>query len=200
MEIGYSRHMTGDKSKFVSLDENKTGNVAFGIDDAGRIRGKGTVSLNNGTRKSQHVLFVDSLKHNLLIISQMCEKVCDFIFRAQDCEIRSTSTGKVLAKWVRNENNVYILKQENEEWYISKQDESWLWHRRLGHLNFDHIIKLCKKREVRDLPTIKKPQNTTFKSCQMGKQTRASFKVKDKLSSSNALQPVHIDLCEPSRT
>lgn len=81
-----------------------------------------------------------------------------------------------------------------------KKYESWLWHMRLGHLNFDNIIKLNNKREVRDIPTIKKPRNTIYKLCQMGKQTQTSFKVKDKLSSHNPLQLVHKDFCGPSRT
>ena len=50
------------------------------------------------------------------------------------------------------------------------------------------------------MPTIKKPQNTICKSCQLGKQTRTSFKTKDKLSTSRPLQLVHMDLCGPSRT
>lgn len=79
------------------------------------------------------------------------------------------------------------MKEESEEFYIRKQDESWLWHRRLGHLKFDHIIKLSKKRAVRDVPTIKKPQKTIYKSRQIGKQTQTSFKFKDKLSSSKPL-------------
>lgn len=92
----------------------------------------------------------------------MCDKGCDVLFRAQDYQIRSTTTRKILSKGFLIENNVYILKEESEERYINKQGESWLWHRRLGQLNFDHIIKLSRKREVRDLPTIKKPQNTLF--------------------------------------
>lgn len=76
------------------LDENKTGNVTFKKDATGRITGKGTVSLNNGRGKAQDVLFVEGLKHNLLSISEMCDKCSDVIFRAQDCEVRSTTTWK----------------------------------------------------------------------------------------------------------
>lgn len=69
-------------------------------------------------------MFVDVLKHNLSSVSHMYDKGCDIVFRAQDYEIWTTSIGKVLAKGVQIENNVYILKEENEECYISKQDES----------------------------------------------------------------------------
>lgn len=116
--------MAKDKIKFVSLKENKTGKVTFDNDEAGKFRRKCTVRLNNGRGKDQDVLFVDSIKNNLLSASQMCDKWCDVLFRFQGCEIRSTSTGKVVAKAVRTENNVYILKEYSDELYINKQDES----------------------------------------------------------------------------
>ena len=53
--------MTGDKSKFITLDENKSGNVTFGNDKSGKIKGKGSVSIDNGRGKAQDVLFVDGL-------------------------------------------------------------------------------------------------------------------------------------------
>jgi hypothetical protein len=72
IDNGFSRHMTGDKSKFLSLKESKSGNVTFGNDAPGKIRGKGIVSLSNGRGKSQDVLFFDGLKNNLLSVSQVC--------------------------------------------------------------------------------------------------------------------------------
>lgn len=103
--------MTQDKRKFVSLDKNKTRNVTFRNDVVGRIRGKVTASLNNGRGKAWDIVFLDGMKQNLLSVSQMCHRGCDVVFRAQDCEIKSTTIGKVLAKGVRTENNLYILKE-----------------------------------------------------------------------------------------
>ena len=40
--------MTGDRSKFITFDERKTGNVTFGNDKSGKIKGKGSVSIDNG--------------------------------------------------------------------------------------------------------------------------------------------------------
>jgi len=47
--------MTGDKSKFVSLNENKTRNDTFGNNETGRIKGKGAVFLSNGRGKAHDV-------------------------------------------------------------------------------------------------------------------------------------------------
>ena len=74
MDSGCSNHMTGDRSKFVTFDENKSRNVTFGNDKAGKIKGKGSIGLNSGRGEAQDVLFVDGLKENLLSVSQMCDK------------------------------------------------------------------------------------------------------------------------------
>ena len=150
--------MTRDRSKFVTFDEKKSGNVTFGNDKAGKIKGKGSVCQNNGKGKTQDVLFVDGQKENLLSVSQMCDKGCEVIFRAQDCEVRSSTAGNTLIKGVQIESNVYIVKEENEACHINKLDESWLSKRILGQLNFDHIISLSKKNGVRDMPSIKSLQ------------------------------------------
>jgi FtsZ-binding cell division protein ZapB len=199
IDSGCSKHMSGDKEKFITLSERKAGNVTFGNNAPGKVRGTGMVSLSNGKGKAQNVLFVDGLKHNLLSVSQMCDKGCEVLFTAKDCKIKEVSSGKLVAKGVRTENNVYILKEEREECHLSKYNESWLWHRRLGHLHFDHLIKLRNRAAVRDFPEISKPHDIVCKPCQMGKLTRTQFKSKSFPSSSKPLQLVHMDLCGPSR-
>jgi hypothetical protein len=191
--------MIGDKGKFLSLSESKSGNVTFGNDAPGKIKGKGMVSLSNGKGKSQDVLLVDGLKHNLLSVSQMCDRGCEVVVTSKDCKIKSVNSGQVVAKGIRIENNVYVLKEDREESHRSKHDESWLWHRRLGHINFDHLIKLKNIEAVKDLLRISKPQYFMCKPCQVGKLTRTQFKSKSFTSTEKPLQLVHMDLCGPSR-
>jgi hypothetical protein len=199
IDSGCSKHMTGDRSKFLTLGDSKLGNVTFGNDAPGKIKGKGIVSLCNGKRKAQDVLFVEDLKHNLLSVSQVCDRGCEVVFTSKDCRIKNVDSGQLVAKGIRTENNVYVLIEEEEECNLSKYDESWLWHRRLGHLNFDHIIKLKNNGAVKDLPKISKPYDSVCKSCQKGKLTRTQFKSKNFPSIKKPLQLVHMDLCGPSR-
>ena len=71
---GCSKHITGDQGMFLSLiEKHRGGNVTFGNKNPIRIKGKGVVNLDEKT-KSQIVLYVEGLKHNLLSVSQMCEK------------------------------------------------------------------------------------------------------------------------------
>jgi hypothetical protein len=172
IDSGCSKHMTGNKSKFLTLSENKSGNVTFGNNAPGKVKGKGMVSLCNGKGKAQDVLFVDGLKHNLLSFSQVCDKGCEVFFSSKDCKIKSLNLGQLVAKGIRTKNNVYVSKEEKKECYLSKYDESWLWNRRLGNLNFDHITKLINNGVVEDLPKISKPYDSVCKPCQIGKLTR----------------------------
>jgi hypothetical protein len=89
------------------------------------------VSLSNGKGKSQDVLLVDGLKHNLLSVSQISDRGCEVMFMSKDYNIKSVNSGQVVAKGIRTENNVYVLKEDREECHLRKHDEIWLWHRRL---------------------------------------------------------------------
>jgi hypothetical protein len=88
IDNGCSSYMTGDKRKFLTLKEVNEGSVTFGSDATTRIARKDTLSLNNGKTKTKNVLYVDSLKHNLLCVSQMCGQGHNLTFYSQGCEIR----------------------------------------------------------------------------------------------------------------
>jgi hypothetical protein len=92
IESGCSKHMTRDKSKFLSLSDSKSGNVTFGNDAPGKIKGKGMVSLSNGKGKAQDVLFVDGMKHNLFSVSQACDRGCKVVFTSKYCKMQSVNS------------------------------------------------------------------------------------------------------------
>jgi hypothetical protein len=104
-----------------------------------------------------------------------------------------------VAKGIQIEDNVYVLKENREECHLRKHDEILLRHKRLGHLKFDHLIKLKNLEVVKYLPRISKPQHSMHKPYQVGKQNRTRFKSKSFTSTEKPLQLVHMDLCGPSR-
>ncbi|GJV89345.1 putative ribonuclease H-like domain-containing protein [Tanacetum coccineum] len=77
-------------------------------------------------------------------------------------------------------------------------DESKLWHRRLGHLNFKTMNKLVKENLVRGLPSKLFENDQTCVACQKGKQHRASCKSKTENSISLPLHLLHMDLFGPT--
>eukprot|EP00253_Pinus_taeda_P033563 PITA_33563 len=148
--------------------------------------------------KAGNVLYVDGLKHNLLSVSEMCDQGTEVIFRSNGCRVRDLDTVEILIKGRRTPNNLYIFEEGQQRCYLSKDDEHWLWHRRLGHLSFSQIRKACKYQAVRGLPNIKIPDNIICKSCQFEKQTRTNFPEKEG-STSMPLELVHTDVFGPFR-
>ncbi|GKC03753.1 ribonuclease H-like domain, reverse transcriptase, RNA-dependent DNA polymerase [Tanacetum coccineum] len=76
------------------------------------------------------------------------------------------------------------------------KDDTWLWHARLGHLNFESLKSMAQKDLVRGIPTIK---HTTqiCDVCLIGKHSRAPFPKKAKARSTSPLDLVYGDLCGP---
>jgi hypothetical protein len=74
VESGCSKHMIGDRDKFLTLQKERDRSVSFGNDDSAKIIGKGTVRIGNKNEKAENVLLVEDMKHNLLSVSQMCDQ------------------------------------------------------------------------------------------------------------------------------
>ncbi|GJW99509.1 putative ribonuclease H-like domain-containing protein [Tanacetum coccineum] len=77
-------------------------------------------------------------------------------------------------------------------------EESMLWHRRLGHVNFKNINKLVKENLVRDLPLKRFENDQTCVACLKGKQHRASCKTKAFSPITKPLFMLHMDLFGPT--
>lgn len=115
-----------------------------------------------------------------LSVSQHYDQGHKVDFSMKDCEIRSSSSCELIAKGIRTPDNVYILnKIQENKCYVSRVDESWLRHKRLGHISFDNLINISKTNAVRDIPKIIKPDQVVCGPCQHGEQTRISFKTKE---------------------
>jgi len=102
-------------------------------------------------------------------------------------------------------NNVYVLDLDDvsssgAKCLMAKNEDSWLWHRRLSHVHFDLLNKIVSKDLVVELPKIKFEKDRLCDACQKGKQTRVSFKPKKVVSTSKPLELLHLDLFGPSRT
>nr|GEY05033.1 hypothetical protein [Tanacetum cinerariifolium] len=107
---------------------------------------------------------------------------------------------------VPRENNMYNVDLKNVVpsgdltclFAKATLNESNLWHRRLGHINFKPVNKLIKGNLVRILPSKIFENNHTCVACLKGKQHRASCKSKPVSSVSHPLQRLHMDLFGPT--
>nr|GEV14622.1 retrotransposon protein, putative, Ty3-gypsy subclass [Tanacetum cinerariifolium] len=194
-----SRHMTGNISYLSDFEEINGGYVAFGGNPkGGKITGKGKIQ--TGKLDFDDVYFVKELKFNLLSVSQMCDKKNSVLFTDTECVVLSSDfklpdENHVLLR-VPRENNMYnvdiknIVPSGDLTCLFTKAtlDESNLWHRRLGHINFKIMNKLVKGNHVRGLPSKVFENNHTCVACKKGEQHRASCKSKPVSSVSHLLK------------
>ncbi|GJY15658.1 ribonuclease H-like domain-containing protein [Tanacetum coccineum] len=209
IDSGCSRHMTGNMSYLTNFEEIDGGYVAFGGNPkGGKITGRGTIK--TGNLDFENVYFVRELKFNLFSVSQMCDKKNSVLFNDTECIVLSpnfklTDESHVLLK-VPRKNNMYSVDLKNIVpkggltclFAKATSDESKLWHRRLGHINFKTMNKLVKGNLVRGLPSKLFENNQTCVACQKGKQHRASCKSKTVSSISQPLHMLHMDLFGPT--
>ena len=59
---------------------------------------------------------------------------------------------------------------------MSKEDDSWIWHRRIAHIHMDHLNKLVMKELVVGLPKLIFEKDKLCDACQKGKQVRVDKK------------------------
>ncbi|GKD19190.1 retrovirus-related pol polyprotein from transposon TNT 1-94 [Tanacetum coccineum] len=195
-DSGCSKHMTGNRKLFSTYKAYNGGNVIFGSNLRGNIIGKGTIS--NDSLKIDNVEHVDNLGFNLLSIGQICDNKCRVTFSEHDSEI--TKDGRVIGRGIRKKG-LYVMKlgnKPNDQICLATIDEnSTLWHRRLGHANMRLIQSLASKELVRNLPKLKFDQHFCD-ACKMGKQAHASHKAKNIVSTTRCLELLHMDLFGPS--
>ena len=74
LDSGCTQHMTGDPMMFSSLDYNVVGysDIIFCDNSRGKVKGVGTIPISSDHSLSK-VLLVDSLKFNLLSVTQLCD-------------------------------------------------------------------------------------------------------------------------------
>ncbi|KAK2427482.1 putative mitochondrial protein [Trifolium repens] len=202
LDSGCSRHMTGDKLLFHTLNQQEGGTVGFGGNQKGKIIGIGTVG--NSSLSISDVWLVDGLHHNLLSISQLCDSNYDVMFNKDSCTVIINSDQSVVFKGNRKGNvykvNFSDLKKQQVLCLLTLSDEKWIWHKRLGHANWRLISKLSKDNLVRGLPKIKYHSDSLCGSCQKGKIVKSSFKNKNIVSSTRPLELLRIDLFGPVST
>ncbi|GJV19651.1 zf-CCHC domain-containing protein [Tanacetum coccineum] len=195
-DSGCSKHMTGNRKLFSTYKAYNGGNVIFGSNLRGNIIGKGTIS--NDSLKIDNVEHVDNLGFNLLSIGQICDNKCRVTFSEHDSEI--TKDGKVIGRGIRKKG-LYVMKLGNkpkDKICLATIDEnSTLWHRRLGHANMRLIQSLASKELVRNLPKLKFDQHFCD-ACKIGKQAHVSHKAKNIVSTTRCLELLHMDLFGPS--
>lgn len=107
--------------------------------------------------------------------------------------------GKLLMKVQRSINRLYkiVIEEHNPGCMLSKAKElTWLWHSRLGHVNFQSLYTMSEKEMARGLPKLVQPKGVCT-GCLLSKQTRKPFPLKSEFTAEKKLDLVHADLWGP---
>lgn len=201
LDNGASNHMTGVREYFAELDENVTGLVRFGDGSRVQIKGKGTILVECKNKEQlviPEVYYIPALRSNILSLGQMTEEgyrveMLHEFLRMHD------ERNRLIMKVQRSKNRLYkIVLHTTQPVCLSSRldDTSWLWHARLGHVNFRVIEAMVEKGMVQGVPKIHHPTQVC-EGCLIAKQTRQSYPQEAQWQAGNPLELVHADLCGP---
>ncbi|GKE00197.1 retrovirus-related pol polyprotein from transposon TNT 1-94 [Tanacetum coccineum] len=174
--------------------------VKFRNGHVAKILGYGDYQIGNVMISK--VYYVEGLGHNLFSVGELCDSNLKVAFRQHTCFIRNLE-GVDLLTGSRGNNLCTLslgdMMASSPICLLSKasKTKSWLWHRRLSHLNFGAINHLARHGLVRGLPKLKFEKNHLCSACAMGKSKKKPYKPKFEDTNQEKLYLLHMDLCGP---
>ncbi|GKA34649.1 retrovirus-related pol polyprotein from transposon TNT 1-94, partial [Tanacetum coccineum] len=178
------------------------GTVKFGNDHVAKILGYGDYQIANVT--ILRVYYVEGLGHNLFSVRQFYDSNLEVAFRQHTCFIPNLEGVDQLTG--SRGNNLYTLSLRDMMASSpicllsnASKTKSWLWHRRLSHLNFGAINHLARHGHVRGLPKLKFEKDHLCSACAMGKIKKKPHTPKSEDTNQEKLYLLHMDLCGPMR-
>ncbi|GJS90128.1 putative ribonuclease H-like domain-containing protein [Tanacetum coccineum] len=176
LDASCSKHMNGYRSRLRNFMKIFIGTVRFGNNHFGAIMGYGDYVI--GDSMISRVYYVEGLGHNLFSIGQFCDSNLEVAFRKHTYMMRSSP--------------ICLLSK-------ASKNKSWLWHRRLNHLNLGTLNDLARKDLIRGLPRLKFKKDHLCSACQLRKSRKATHPPKTVNTIMEVLHTLHMDLCRPMR-
>ncbi|GAU22886.1 hypothetical protein TSUD_376970 [Trifolium subterraneum] len=197
-----SNHMTGNKDWFINLDESITRGIRFA--DNSQVNSAGIGSILVKRKDGQEVvitdvLYVPSMKSNLISICQLLEKNYSVEMHDKELKLFDAKDRLILKAPLSNNKTFQVsINMIDQQCLVTtvNEDQNWIWHHRYGHLNFKSLNLLNLKNMVHGLPHIKPPKQLC-KECCIAKSARKAFKHDLPMKSSQKLQLIHSDVCGP---
>ncbi|GJY63363.1 retrovirus-related pol polyprotein from transposon TNT 1-94 [Tanacetum coccineum] len=169
LDSGCSKHMTRQRSKLINFVNKVLGTFRLGNDQVAKIMGYDDYQIGNDT--ISRVYYVEGLGSA----------------GSKDTNLYTFSLYDMLKS-----SPIFLLSK-------ATKTKSWLWHRRLSHLNFCTINELAKQGLVRGLPKMKYEKDHLCSVCSLGKSKKHTHKPKSEDSIQEKLYLLHMDLCGPIR-
>ena len=147
-------------------------NIVFGDNSKGEVIGLGKVSITL-EHSITNVLHVDSLKYNLLSVSQLYEMGYNCLFTNKGVEVSKREDSSIVFMG-RLKNKLYLIdfsksKAKLETCLVVKSSMGWLWHCRLAHVGMRNLAKLLKDNHILGLTNIQFEKDRICSACQARK-------------------------------
>lgn len=206
LDSGASKHMTHHRSWFSEFTSHKNETVLLGDEGILDVEGCGSILIEryvNGEwikGKLENVLYVPSLKKNLLSVGACTNKNYIALFKKNSVELYLNK--KLMASGILQRNNLFrmlfrVVGQSIEaEANVHETGSLKLWHERLGHVGLNTIREMHKNNLVKGL-NISKDEDFMCESCQYGKQHRLPFKKERESRQVRIGEFIHSDLVGP---
>ncbi|GJY72245.1 retrovirus-related pol polyprotein from transposon TNT 1-94 [Tanacetum coccineum] len=164
-----------NRSQLMNFVSKFLGTVRFGNDQIARIMGYGDYQLGNVVISRKNTCFIRNLEG------------VDLLLGSQDTNLYTISLDDMLKS-----SPICLLSK-------ASKTKSWLWHRRLSHLNFGTLNKLAKDGLARGIPRLKFQKDHLCSACALGKSKKSSHQPKAEDTNQEKLYLLHMDLCGPMR-
>ncbi|WVZ75651.1 LOW QUALITY PROTEIN: hypothetical protein U9M48_023686 [Paspalum notatum var. saurae] len=193
MDSGCSRHMTGHRKWFSSLNPVSTKEyITFGDNGQGKVMGVGSVSLS-AKLSLREVAFVQNLGFNLVSVSQLLDEGFEVRFKKGACCVLDAEETLVFRV------DLISVSGPARCLVASPSADIWKWHRRLGHLSFDLLVRLSSMGLIRGLPKLRAKKDLVCHPCRHGKMVAASHIPVSQVMTSYPGELLHMDTVGPAR-
>ncbi|WVZ84907.1 hypothetical protein U9M48_031877 [Paspalum notatum var. saurae] len=174
MDSGCSRHMTGHRKWLSSLNPLSLREVAF----------------------------VRNLGFNLVSVSQLLDEGFEVRFkkgawRVLDAE--ETLVCSLLPFGQVFRVDLTSVSGPARCLVASPSADIWKWHRRLGHLSFDLLVRLSSMGLIRGLPKLRAKKDLVYHPCRQGKMVAASHIPVSHVMTSYPGELLHMDIIGPAQ-
>lgn len=209
LDSGASMHVTGNKSLLFDVRKGPNSQITTANGRSLPVNAQGAITLPGNKRLSE-VLYVPGLCKNLLSVGRLADEGHFTLFGAKNCWVfAQDKPTKVLFTGSRSHSNsLYRLNTSlsgNANLSpplslnlatLTPPGLTELWHKRLGHLNFQTLYNFSRQGLVTGLPLLKKV-HTTCEPCILGKQHTHAIPRHSFSQTSRPLELIHSDLCGP---
>ena len=148
--------------------------MTFGDDQTGNIIPIGKVG-NSMSHSIENVFLVEGLKHNLLSISQFCDKNNVVKFNKKSCIVKDELTGIKVLEGTRKGNtyvvNLDFVPRNNLTCLRAVEEDPLLYRKRCAHASLSLLNKLNGKDLVVGLPSIKFVCHGVCDACARGNKS-----------------------------